>query len=636
MDTRRAAPLLPIPGLEEVWAQTHGDSRICIALLDGPINLSHPTISAANLTQITSSSLYPTSEGLALEHGTHIASILFGQHESLVRGLAPKCRGLVLPIFGDQADGSLVPCSQLDLARAMTQAAEQGAHIINISGGEFSSTGKASPILADTVKACAQQGILIIAAAGNQGCDCLNVPGALPSVLAVGAMDTQGHPLLLSNWGEIYETQGILALGQDIPGASLEGGVVTHTGTSYATAIVSGIAALMLSLQLLYGQTPDPLAVRSALLRSAITCDDESATDCRRLLAGRLNVRGAVALLLKGEIPKMSEYHQSSENAVTPVIPADSGPPMEFVQAHQTSADAQIIPADCGCGCGGKGGENCSCGKSSQVNQIQQVYALGKLGYDFGSVAQRDSLQQDVGAGVNLDDHAQFLDYLDANPWVAGNVTWILNLEATPIYAIAPQGAFARETYERLRQFLKEQLTEGVERISLPGLIVGQTRLISGQTVPLVVPELRGMYSWTTRALVELVTGAALAANAKEEKKSEYHAKVEGVTNFLNRIYYEFRNLGLTSAQRALNYAGVNIARTTEIFSSTATANMELDSIEVEPSPIGPPGSDCWDVRLTFFNVNNERASRRAYQITVNVAAVCPTIVAQTRSWHVR
>ena len=92
-----------------------------------------------------------------------------------------------------------------------------------------------------------------VAAAGNNGCDCLHVPAALPAVLAVGAMDAHGHPLEFSNWGKAYQTQGILAPGKDITGAKSGGGTVQLSGTSFATPIVAGVAALLLSLQVQRG-----------------------------------------------------------------------------------------------------------------------------------------------------------------------------------------------------------------------------------------------------------------------------------------------------------------------------------------------------------------------------------------------
>ncbi len=202
-----------------------------------------------------------------------------------------------MPIFRDGADGSIAPCSQLDLARAITQAVQAGAHIINISGGERSFSGAAHPILTDAIQTCVERGVLIVAAAGNEGCDCLHIPGASPSVLAVGAMDAQHQPLGFSNWGDTYRSQGILAPGENILGAATGDGTVLQSGTSYATPIVSGIAALLLSLQQKLGQKPEPQAVRTALLESAHACDPKVVSDCRPFLVGALNLSGAQALI---------------------------------------------------------------------------------------------------------------------------------------------------------------------------------------------------------------------------------------------------------------------------------------------------------------------------------------------------
>src|SRR5262249_17216449 len=153
-------------------------------------------------------------------------------------GIAPNCRGLIVPLFRDGIASGLAPCSQLDLARAILLASQNGAHVINISGGQFAPSGAAHPVLADAIRYSADKGILMVAAAGNQGCECLHVPAALPSVLAVGAMTTEGVPLDYSNWGEKYQTQGILAPGENILGARPGGEIAVSSGTSYAAAIV--------------------------------------------------------------------------------------------------------------------------------------------------------------------------------------------------------------------------------------------------------------------------------------------------------------------------------------------------------------------------------------------------------------
>jgi len=208
-----------LPGLEVLWAATLGDPRICVAILDGPVDQSHPSLAAAELKRVETLVSGVPDRGAASQHGTHVASVIFGQHHGPVKGIAPRCRGLIIPVFKDGGDGAIAPCSQLNLARAIMQAVQEGAHIINISGGELSPSGTAHPLLADAIRDCASRGVLIVGAAGNEGCDCLHIPGALPSVVAVGAMNAGGEALDFSNWGENYQTQGILAPGENILGA---------------------------------------------------------------------------------------------------------------------------------------------------------------------------------------------------------------------------------------------------------------------------------------------------------------------------------------------------------------------------------------------------------------------------------
>jgi len=250
-----------ISGLPDLWTETLGTNQICVAILDGYVDRSHPSLVNANLTQLEPLISPGSNQSASAQHGTHVASIIFGQHnhQDAVQGIAPNCRGVFIPIFRDSGD-SIAPCSQRDLARAILLAANHGAHIINISGGQFDSSGAADPLLVNSIRHCIEQNILIVAATGNEGCNCLHIPGALPSVLAVGAMNAAGMPLDFSNWGESYRTQGVLALGENIPGAMPGAGTTTRSGTSYATAVVSGVAALLLSLQIKQGRVPDPKA----------------------------------------------------------------------------------------------------------------------------------------------------------------------------------------------------------------------------------------------------------------------------------------------------------------------------------------------------------------------------------------
>jgi subtilisin family serine protease len=596
-----------IPGLSDLWAETLGDPRICIAILDGSVDQAHPSLRGANLRWIETLASDSATRGPNAEHGTHVASIIFGRHESAVKGIAPVCRGLIAPIFTDVVRGAPVPCSQVDLARALLRALEAGANVINVSGGRFSASGTSHPILADAVRACAQSGVLVVAAAGNQGCDCLHIPGALPSVLAVGAMDVRGQPLPSSNWGALYQSQGILAPGENILGAAPGGGTTAGSGTSFATAIVSGVAALFLSVQLKRGQKPDAFAVRAALVASALGCDSESTDSCRRLLAGRLDVRGAFSILSSGE-------RAMTDPETEPVAPVTVAEP--------------IAPSACGCGSGASG--------------PQLVYALGQLGYDFGTEARRDAFIQNMdepsaGVAANPNDPVQLLNYLEKNPWEAASLNWTLNLDGTAIYAVIAQGPFASEAYQRLRRFLSEQLAEGVERISIPGTLTGKVRLLNGHVVPVIMPEIRGMCSWTTAALLEQVVGGALPNRASAREKEDRVAREQALGEFLDRVYFEMRNLGVTSKDRAMNFAGTNAFNIEKVFESAIKEKLSLDLIEVERSPVCRPESDCWDVKLLFFFPERQvQTVRKVYRFTIDVSDVVPVTVGPVRSWFVR
>lgn len=293
-----------LDGLDSLCAQTLGDPEIQLAVLDGPVDLTHPCFSGARLEKRETVASGSHSAAGGSDHGTHVCSVIFGQPGSPVRGIAPGCSGLILDVYTQNQDGKLIPCKQRDLARAIEKAVDGGAQVINISGGELSRSGRANRFLEQAILRCVESNILVVAAVGNEGCECTQVPAALPSVLAVGALDAQSHPLRFSNWGRQVRGQGIMAPGENIVGAAPGGATATKTGTSFATPIVAAVAALLVSLQKACGRQPDPLAVGWALLESSTACDPFKDSDCRRLLAGRLNIPGARSLLGLGGSPE--------------------------------------------------------------------------------------------------------------------------------------------------------------------------------------------------------------------------------------------------------------------------------------------------------------------------------------------
>lgn len=300
-----------IPGITELWAETKGDKKICIAVIDTGIDEEHPCFKGAqiNTVKLFNTGNNGSNENNIAEHGTSVASIIFGQHHSAIKGLAPGCKGIVIPVFRSrEGDGDSISCSQLDLARAIQTADQHGANIINISGGEFSSSGKSEVILAETIQKCIKKGILIISAAGNDGCECLHVPAADNSVLAVGALDENNKPLDFSNWGKSYQSNGLLFPGNNIRVAVPGNQTALKKGTSFATAIASGIAGLLMSLLVKKGQKPDGRLIFDALINSAFKCVETGSDDCTKALAGHVNVAGALKKLT-GSLNFLNDDH---------------------------------------------------------------------------------------------------------------------------------------------------------------------------------------------------------------------------------------------------------------------------------------------------------------------------------------
>jgi len=564
---------------------------------------------------------------------------------------------------------------------------EAGAHVINISGGQFAKNLEPNHFLENAVKLCEASNVLIVAAAGNDGCDCLHFPAAIPSVLSVGAMDDAGVPLCSSNWGSAYRGQGILAPGSNILGPVPGGRLKDSTGTSFATPIVSGVIGLLLSLQEKQGHPIDPFRVRDVLLQSAHPCDPRESADCRRHLRGGLNAEAAYHLLQSSSVldqvtpqslsktstaravtktnfasieayqigeMRMSETRENSqaEEAIlasehTACEPVQSMPKVQAaVQASGLSQRAPVSGSQQAHG--GNRASSFPGGATAWAHGLPMgsgsvspsecadggcdaalVYALGNLEIDFGTQARRDSFSQAMGQ--NPDDSTQLLAHFTDNPWSASNVIWTLNLDGTPIYAIQPSGPHTTYAYEHLREMLKDQLEGGVERVSIPGISGGSVTLMSGQTVPYLVPDVRGMYSWNTAALLESVCGPV-----PEEPNAEYDSMRAGLDNFLSRIYYELRNLGGSPQERAMNYAATNAFQAGEVFTEAALRCMELDTISVEQSPVSRPGSDCLDVKMVFFNpAKRLEQARKVHRFTIDVSDIVPVTIGPRRSWSV-
>lgn len=644
-----------IAGLASLQAETMGRPEIVVAVVDGPVDVDHQVFRGAALESLPGESFLSADESdSTAAHGTHVASIIFGQPGTEVTGVAPAVTGLIVPIF--ERHRARVP--QLEIARAIERCVEAGAHVINFSGGQYVDSGSADDWLERAVKLCEERNVLLVAAAGNDGCDCLHVPAALDAALAVGALGDNGEPLDLSNWGESYLDNGILAAGENLLGALPGGGVGTASGTSAAAPIVAGVAALLLSLQSLLGESPDPLSVRRAILDGAEPCVHTDPDACRRLLGGIFSIKGAQLAMTDesqtselqtsdaGAGPSCGSSHGDLPHpdpglaaAVRPMTPPAAMPTLDaaspsFATVSGTSISAGEEPVFDGAG------------QSAADDGVSLVYALGTLGYDFGTEARRDSFKQLMspvvidGQGVpaNPHDTRQMVNHLDEYPSEAHALIWTLNLELTPLYAFEATGAFAADVYKTLRQLLGGEIEapdslEWVERVSIPGRLSGRSiRLFSGQVVPVVeIDTTRGLYGWRSNWLVSTAIDHAKMTMTDQDVSEDLVAGA--LAGFLNRVYYDMRNLGVLSRDRALNFAATNVFQAAAAFFEALAIGMQLDAIDVEPSPYARADADAWDVKLKFFDPENLRRARRVFRFTVDVSEIMPVTLGEVRSW---
>lgn len=204
-------------------------SGITVALLDAPVDLSHPDLVGASCLQ------WAGVPGLGLReptaHGTGCASLLVGQGAAQVRGVAPRARLLVAPVL--RADGTV--CDEL-VARALAWAVSQGADIVVLPFGRR----RLGRRVATRVRAAVLTGVRVVAAAGSLGPDLMTFPGSVSGVLAVTGHDGTGR------CPECSTRADLAAPGRDVPAAGPYG-LVRMQGSAPAAVLAAGSLAVRLS-----------------------------------------------------------------------------------------------------------------------------------------------------------------------------------------------------------------------------------------------------------------------------------------------------------------------------------------------------------------------------------------------------
>ncbi len=168
-------------------------------------------------------------------HGCAVAGIVAANWDGQgIAGIAPNARLLVYRVLNAQGSGRYS-----HVASAIVRAVDEGAQIINMSLGGVNS----SQLLQDAVNYASSKGVMLIAAAGNNGIDSALYPAAYANVVSVGAFDSEGLRAPFSNYGKV----DIWAPGVDVLSLTLADDYNVFSGTSFAAPNVTGLAALELA-----------------------------------------------------------------------------------------------------------------------------------------------------------------------------------------------------------------------------------------------------------------------------------------------------------------------------------------------------------------------------------------------------
>ncbi|MCE7001598.1 type VII secretion-associated serine protease mycosin [Kibdelosporangium philippinense] len=308
-------PMLDRLGLERVWEISTG-AGVTVAVIDSGVDGRHPKLSGAMLPGVELSPVgdprgfttAPSSMEDCENHGTSVAALIAGSDadDDRVIGVAPGAK--IVPIR------FTVPFQQATdamVAEAIRLGAER-AQVLNLSFA----LPVDKPVIKDAVAAAIARGAVVVAAAGNEQQDQPGVtwyPAAYDGVLAVAAVDERGQPLKESNQGQWID---VAAPGKELTTASSGGrGYVAVSGTSFATALASGVAALVRS------KYPD-MPVTEVVRRITATATPVAGQRTDRIGAGVIDPFAALTAAIPARVPSTA----AGSVEIVPLPPENTGP----------------------------------------------------------------------------------------------------------------------------------------------------------------------------------------------------------------------------------------------------------------------------------------------------------------------
>jgi thermitase len=259
--TRRASELIY---LSYAHALTKGTPEIKIAVLDTGVDLNHRELRGkiikradfVDLEGLNASEFIGDIKGYddlpqdEVGHGTHVSGIIAAKGLQMEEGVAPGCSVMAVRVLATMKSGDrLVGAGILDnINPGIKWSVDNGADIINMSLG-IKHVGGGLPH-EDVIRYALSKNVTVVAASGNDGTAERYYPGALPGVIAVGAVDDAGTVARFSSFGANIT---VVAPGLNIYSSFADNTYATASGTSQASPFVAGAIGLMKSYALQQG-----------------------------------------------------------------------------------------------------------------------------------------------------------------------------------------------------------------------------------------------------------------------------------------------------------------------------------------------------------------------------------------------
>ncbi|NEW07593.1 S8 family peptidase [Paenibacillus sp. SYP-B3998] len=265
-------------GAPEAWSKATG-LRVRIGVIDTGIDYNHPDLrnSISRGINLLNPSMLPFDDN---GHGTHIAGTIAaaGRHTGIV-GVAPK--SIICPVKAFDYNGSAYVS---DIIAGIDWCVQNDLDVINMSFGMKTYNRS----LEHAVMNAYYKGKIIVASSGNDGKrKTVDYPARFPQVVSVGATTRLGKIALFSNRGKQID---VYAPGERIYSSWLNGKYNELSGTSMATAHVSGVIALMLSIK----PSLSPTQIKNIVRRCASSL---SKRESARWRPGQINARRALSAL---------------------------------------------------------------------------------------------------------------------------------------------------------------------------------------------------------------------------------------------------------------------------------------------------------------------------------------------------